>query len=254
MKPMKKMGRPRTGPSSDEILAAIHNTGGTGTVGALSDQLQVAPNTVRARLAELTQEGSLTKIAQGLWQLPPSQLSLPDPSRRTLELLQATGLDAHLTGLAPLLPYTHQFVRQFPQLVYADPQAIDVVEDELAASGFIVARLGAGREAPVGDDLSNLVLLRKQSDPAQYGFRGHLATPEKAWVDLLRETHRGNLPMQFMEIGAILRNLFEGSINAKRLRNYARRMGYQAWIDRALGEAPASENERIEAVKAGFDS
>lgn len=251
---IKKRGRPPGHPlASEMILGAIQRSGGTATPASLEDHLDIPSGVLQRRLAQLANQGVLARVARGIYRLAPHHLALPEESRRIVEVLDSAALDAHLTGFAPLAPFVHQFVRQFPQLVYAEPVALDAVEFELSSSGYVVARLqGRKRQLPAIDDLSRLVLLRAQPNAEQYGVRGNLAAPEKAWVDLLRESHRGNLPMQFTELGRILRNAIDAGANVKRLKQYARRMGYLHWVSRALGGAPASDDDRIEALRGGY--
>jgi hypothetical protein len=59
-----------------------------------------------------------------------------------------------------------------------------------------------------------MLLLRRQSLIEQETLvRGSLATPEKAWVDLLRETRRSQLPIDYGELAHLLRAMTEYGIN-----------------------------------------
>jgi hypothetical protein len=83
------------------------------------------------------------------------------------------------------------------------------------------------------------VLLRRQ--PA-IGSRalvgGAIATPEKAWVDLLRETRRSGAPFDYGELGRLLRAMSDHGLNRRALRSYAARLGYQDWLAAAIGQHP----------------
>jgi hypothetical protein len=68
--------------------------------------------------------------------------------------------------------------------------------------------------------------------------QGAIATPEKAWVDLLRETRRSAVPFDYGELGRLLRAMSDQTLNLRALRSYAARLGYQHWLAAAIGQRP----------------
>ena len=70
-------------------------------------------------------------------------------------------------------------------------------------------------------------------------MQGAIATPEKAWVDLLRETRRSAAPFDYGELGRLLRALSEQTLNLRALRSYAARLGYQDWLAAPIGQRPS---------------
>jgi hypothetical protein len=243
-------------PTADQVLEAVRQAGGAARPALLRAQFAVPRSLVHRRLDELTKRGDLERARHGLYRLPSSGPQVGGQAERIIDLLDRAALDAHITGLGVLLPYVHQFVRDFPQLIYAEPLALRAVEDELTDRSFVVVLLGHGarpRQTAV-EDVSRLALLRAQPNADQYGVHDYVAPMEKAWVDLLRETHRGTFPMEFTELGRILRNMVDGGANLKRLKHYSRRQGYLDWVRYALGESPDSKNPQAEAVRGGFSS
>jgi len=94
------------------------------------------------------------------------------------------------------------------------------------------------------------VIVRGQThDERRYPVQDHLALPEKAWVDLLREVRRSHLGPDYGELGRILRSMERAGVPLGKLRTYARSVGYLAWVEAALGErAPAGVEQTQLAV------
>jgi IclR helix-turn-helix domain len=240
----------QTSEATGQLLAAFRAKGGATTMGALTDLLGVHKNTVRRRLQELIETGQVESTGHGHYRLVGSPRLGSETGNSILQTLEEFGFDAHLTGFDLLAPYAHQFAYQYPHVVYAEPSARDAVDFELARRGFVVASARPGPK-PNAPDLSKLVLLRTQPNADQYGIRGHLAPAEKAWVDTLRETSRGNLPFQHMELGRVLRAMLDSGADERKLRWYARRLGY---LDRVEGAIHGGDeaNPEIAALRAGF--
>jgi hypothetical protein len=91
------------------------------------------------------------------------------------------------------------------------------------------------------------VIVRGQThDPRRYPVVDHVALPEKAWVDLLREVRRSQLGFDYGELGRILRSIERAGIPLDKLRTYARNIGYTAWVEATLGERPADNAEQAQ--------
>ncbi len=112
--------------------------------------------------------------------------------------------------------------------------------------------LAAGGGALRGLLAPRTVLLRGQPPIRRHTLvRGSLATPEKAWVDLLRETRRSQLPIDYGELGRLLRAMTDHGINRRALSSYAQRVGYLQWLQAATGERqPAGAQQR--QLAAGY--
>lgn len=82
-------------------------------------------------------------------------------------------------------------------------------------------------------------------------MRDHLALPEKAWVDLLREVRRSHLGFDYGELGRILRALERAGVPLHKLRTYARSLGYLEWVDAALGSREPAGVEQAQ-LAAGY--
>ncbi|MHB1539352.1 MAG: hypothetical protein ACYCYN_12805 [Solirubrobacteraceae bacterium] len=122
----------------------------------------------------------------------------------------------------------------------------------LADAGFIV--VPAGRHATVDvADASRVVLIRGQAEAARrYHVIGHLAPPEKAWVDLLRETRRSSLPVDLGEVGRILHAMRRSGCDEDRLHRYAQRIRYDDWLAAIEQPEADEENPEIAALRSGY--
>ena len=86
-------------------------------------------------------------------------------------------------------------------------------------------------------------------------MRGHVASVEKAWVDALRETRRGNLDLSYLELGRVLRSLMDAGVDVRYLRRYARQLGYLDLLvcaTEAQANSLANTDPDAEALRAGF--
>jgi hypothetical protein len=166
---------------------------------------------------------------------------------RVIERLDA---DAHLSGYDLLAGFAHQFVFEYPHLVCCHPPHADGVAGALAERGFVV--LAAGPGALRGPAMPRTVLLRRQPSIARRTLvHGAVATPEKAWVDLLRETRRSDAPFDYGELGRLLRAMTDEGINLRALSSYARRVGYVDWLAAAAGRQPPDGAAQIQ-LAAGY--
>jgi DNA-binding transcriptional ArsR family regulator len=238
--------------TEQSVVAALRRAGGEATMSVLARELGAHRDTVRKHLAPLLDQGVVESPSRGRYRL--SGLP-PFSSERASELvavLEHSGYEAHLTGFDLLARYAHQFVYAFPHLVYADPTAVDAVEAALTEAGFVVTHAGPHRNASA-PEVDRVVVLRGQSKPEQYGVRGVAARVEKAWVDALRETSRGNLDLSYLELGRILRALTDDGADQRYLRRYARQLGYLARVNDAMSDTvPVDAPSSTVALHAGF--
>lgn len=235
-----------------QLLSAL--SGGERTAGEVRETLNLSVHrtTVQRWLEQLAASGAVEKVPHGKFRLQGSAPGLTESGREVLGVVEDLAPDAHLTGFDPLARYAHQFFVEFPHLVYVEPASADTAAFRLAEAGFLVVRArGHWQASAVSARPAQTVILRAQPNAEQYGVRSSLAAPEKAWVDTLRESQRGFLPFDHVELGRVLRALLDDGGDLRKLRNYARRMGYQARVAAALGQAPPHDTED-EALRAGF--
>lgn len=242
---------PRTSISPEQVQDVLRSSGGRASMGDLTRALGVHRDTVRKHLEQLIARAEVQPVGHGQYQLAGGVTVGTEQGNEILRALDELGFDAHLTGFDLLTPYAHQFVFQFPHLVYTEPSAREGVAFELARRGFVIADAGLGAKV-TSPELSNLVIARTQPNAEQYGVRWHLASIEKAWVDTLRETIRGNLPFEYMELGRILRTMLDSGADARRLRTYARRLGYLDRVEAALQGHGGDDRDETRALRAGF--
>jgi hypothetical protein len=236
----------------DQLISALG--AGEQTPGELAERFDVHRTTLQRWLGELMADGSVQRTGWGRYRLKGSALQLNDSGHRVLEVVAALQPDAHLTGFDVLASYAHQFLVEYPHLVYAEPAVVDTAAFELAAAGFVVVA-ATGRSKPaVTAAPAQTVVLRTQPNAEQYGVHGPVASREKAWVDTLREASRGQLPFDFVELGRVLRVLLDGGADRRKLRNYARRMGYLERVDAAMTDSePADDHDaQVATLRAGF--
>jgi MarR family len=235
------------------VLDDICRAGGAATPRDLRRRLGWTERTIHRRLAELVDSGHVVRHGHGQYALAATgSLPLPDTGREIVGILAGAGVEAHITAFDVLARFAHQFVYAYPHVVYAEPYSVSETARALADAGFVVVQAGRQGSVEVGD-LSRVVVLRGQGDAARrYGVIGHVASPEKAWVDLLRETRRSSLPFDLGELGRILGALRQSGCDESRLRRYAKRMRYDAWLDGIEQARPVQENPEIAALRSGY--
>jgi hypothetical protein len=217
-------------------LATEH--GGAVTVAQLRDKLGLSERTLQRALSRLVASGEISRLsrdryADRAWGASPSSA----PARGIVRVIKHLEADAHLSGYDVLAGFTHQFVFDYPHLVCCHPSHADSLGAALAKKKFVVLSTGPG--AAIDAAVQKTVLLRRQ--PAIHSralVQGAIATPEKAWVDLLRETRRSAAPFDYGELGRLLRAMSEQTLNLRALRSYAARLGYQDWLAATIGQRP----------------
>jgi hypothetical protein len=217
-------------------LATEH--GGAVTVAQLRDKLGLSERTLQRALGRLVATGRVFRLSRGRYAgrasgASPSSL----PAREIVRAIEHLEADAHLSGYDVLAGFTHQFVFDYPHLVCCHPSHADGLAAALAKKKFVVLPAGPGARIDVA--MPKTVLLRRQ--PAIHSralVQGAIATPEKAWVDLLRETRRSRAPFDYGELGRLLRAMSEQTLNMRALRSYAARLGYQDWLAATVGQRP----------------
>jgi hypothetical protein len=201
------------------------------------------------------EQGRLTRARRGNYALPDAEESLPPEGREIVEALRSSGAEAHLTGFDIVGSHSHQFVRSYPHLVYADPDAMREVAFALSDAGFWSVpstAASASLRAPVPD---RLVLLRTQpvARMDRFGVRGPVAPIEKAWLDVLREVRAGAFPASLADLGAMLASMLRSKVDVQRLRSWAREMGYREHVDAVIhpDKVDAASDPELRELAAG---
>jgi len=217
-------------------LAARH--GGAATVAQLRDELGLSERSSQRALGRLVAAGDVFRLSRDRYSDRPSGgLPSSGPAREIVRMIERLEADAHLSGYDVLAGFAHQFVFDYPHLVCCHPSHADAIAAALVKKMFIVLPAGSG--ALAGAAMPRTILLRRQPAISSLTLvRGAIATPEKAWVDLLRETRRSGAPFDYGELGRLLRAMSDQALNWRALRSYAARLGYQDWLAAATGERP----------------
>lgn len=208
------------------------------------------PRTVDRHLSALLADGVLFRRSRGVYSRRPLERQLNPDGEELLRSLRDSDADAHLTGFDVLAPYAHQFAYGYAHLVYCHPPHISGLAGELAIKDWLV--VPAGLDIQPGGGQEHVVVVRGQTnDERRYPVRDHLALPEKAWVDLLREVRRSHLGFDYGELGRMLHSLERAEVPLHRLRTYARNVGYLAWVDATLGTREPANTEQAQ-LAAGY--
>jgi hypothetical protein len=212
--------------------------GGAVTVAQLRDKLGLSERTLQRALSRLVATGEISRLSRDRYaDRAPGASPSSAPAREIVRVIKHLEADAHLSGYDVLAGFTHQFVFDYPHLVCCHPSHADGLGAALAKKKFVL--LPAGPGAAINAPLQKTVLLRRQ--PAIHSrtlVKGAVATPEKAWVDLLREIRRSGAPFDYGELGRLLRAMSGETLNLRALRSYAARLGYQDWLAATIGQRP----------------
>jgi hypothetical protein len=250
--PMPETKLPIT-PADDPALARLLELIGDHDAvdyATLVQRAGIPARTLDRQLSSLLADHVLFRWGRGVYSRRPAEPQLNSEGQELLGLLRDSDADAHLTGFDLLAPYAHQFVYAYTHLVYCHPPHLSGLASELSAADWQL--LPAGRHVHLGGPRERTVIVRGQThNERRYPVRDHLALPEKAWVDLLREVRRSRLGVDYGELGRILRSMERAGIPIDRLRTYARSVGYLAWVEAALAERSPTNIEQSQ-LAAGY--
>jgi|GEM_PF-1271927 len=224
--------------------------GGATSVAELRAELGLSERTLHRRLSRLVAAGTVFRVSRDRYSDHASVDAPTGEAEEIVRVIEHSDADAHLSGYDVLAGFAHQFVFDYAHLVCCHPPHADGVASALVEQGFVV--LAAGPGALRGPAMPRTVLLRRQPVLARRTLvRGAVATPEKAWVDLLRETRRSDAPFDYGELGRLLRAMTDQGINQSALGSYARRVGYEDWLRAATGQQPPDGAAQVQ-LAAGY--
>jgi hypothetical protein len=250
--PMTKTELPAAATDDPALARLLDLVGDHDTVdyATIAQRAGIPARTLDRQLSALLADGVLFRWGRGVYGRHPAEPQLNSEGQELLGLFRDSDADAHLTGFDVLAPYARQFVYAYTHLVYCHPPHLSGLATELSAADWQL--LPAGRHVHLGGPRERTVIVRGQThNERRYPVRNHLAMPEKAWVDLLREVRRSRLGIDYGELGRILRSMERTGIPIARFRTYARSVGYIAWLEAALGERSATNAEQSQ-LAAGY--
>jgi hypothetical protein len=232
------------------VHEVVEQHGGVASTADLRSELDLSERTLYRRLGELVTEGSLFREGRSRYTTRRPAVAVSGEALQIMHIIERLDAEAHLSGYDVLAGFAHQFTFDYPHLVCCHPPHFDRLAAALASKRFVV--LAAGPGALRGPLMPRTVLLRRQPLIEHVTLvRGTLATPEKAWVDLLRETRRSQLPIDYGELGRLLRTMTEYGVNRRALFSYARRIGYLQWLGATTGQRPPTGVEQRQ-LAAGY--
>jgi DNA-binding Lrp family transcriptional regulator len=235
----KSRGRPRR-LGDQEILVVLRARGGTARFADVARAVTASEPTIHRRLDEMVKAGSLSRPQRGTYVLVNQSEQVTATAYRIVAVLRDCAAEAHLTGYDVLATHSHQFMRQWPHLVYADPAAIDDVSHALSQAGFNVLPAKDAGVASGLSDANRVVVIRGQSPSRMDRFSayGRVAPIEKAWIDLLREVRIGWFPLSLADVGAILASMLRNGVDEARIASYARESGYGHYLQHLPAGSP----------------
>jgi hypothetical protein len=229
-------------------IAARH--GGAASVAELRAELGLSERTLHRRLSDLVAAGTISRVSRDRYSDRASTDAPTGEAKEIVRVIEHLDADAHLSGYDMLAGFAHQFVFEYPHLVCCPAPHTEGVAAGLIERRFVVIAAGPG--ALRGPSIPRTVLIRPQPFIARRTLiRGTLATPEKAWVDLLRETRRSDAPFDYGELGRLLRAMTDQGINQRTLSSYARRVGYTDWLAATIGQRPPDGGAQVQ-LAAGY--
>jgi DNA-binding HxlR family transcriptional regulator len=225
--------------------------GGAASVAELRSELGLSERTLHRRLSELVAAGKVSRVSRDRYSSDRASTgALTGEAEEIVRVIEHLDADAHLSGYDVLAGFAHQFVFEYPHLVCCPAPHAYGVAAALIERRFVVIAAGPG--ALRGPSIPRTVLIRPQPFIARRTLiRGALATPEKAWLDLLRETRRSDAPFDYGELGRLLRAMTDQGINQRALNSYAKRLGYTDWLAATTGQQPPDGRAQVQ-LAAGY--
>jgi hypothetical protein len=232
------------------VREIVARHGGAVSVADLRTELEVPERTLHRRLSHLVEAGTVFRVSRDRYSDRSSADVPTGEAEDIVRVIERLDADAHLSGYDMLVGFAHQFVFEYPHLVCCPAPHAEGVSAALIERRFVVIAAGPG--ALRGPAMPRTVLMRRQPFIARRTLvRGALATPEKAWVDLLRETRRSDAPFDYGELGRLLRAMTDQAVNRRALSSYAERLGYTDWLQVATGQAPPNSAAQVQ-LAAGY--
>ena len=186
--------------------------------------IRVSPNTLKTYLSRFMAEGVIHGAGRGWYSRIPQPFVLDTaPIQKLISRLRQAFpfLDFSAWSTRQINPYTQHILNRFVCLVYADPDTLPAIAEELPGYGYLVeidpGKSDASIAAPSGE---GRVVLRKTIKKQPPAIK-NAAPIEKILVDLWYESPRLNL-MDQSEARIVIENAVEsGRINMAALLGYA---------------------------------
>lgn len=185
-------------------------------------------------LCKLVERGYLNRVRKGVYALNEwkgkNKVVLFAAAQDAAVLLDEAGFNYYISGVDVLLKYMQHIPEQYPLILFAEKPAREEIERTLGEAGFRViepVNLRAQYEDGflLGDGKAQVVLYATEN----FDFcEEHIATTEKAFVDLYFAVTRNGYPMALQELVRIYRNLVRlGNIDKKRMIKAAEKRSIQ---------------------------
>lgn len=206
-------------------------------------------------LGQLATNSSIRRDSSGRYSSDEAW-TLSETARELHATLRELDLPAHLTGPDLLRGLEHQMsLRGSPHLVYADKQVLSELAHQLGRRAWIAVSPEGVRDLAVQDP-DRIVVIRGQAAGLQKRLRvtNFLASPEKAWLDLLRESERRVLPVSPYDAGRMLASgLLLAACDDVALERLAKQSNWWKRVAPVVGRAPLpSDDNFTRSVAAGF--
>jgi hypothetical protein len=200
------------------------------TIADARSVLQEKPSTLNWTLYNLTQNGLISRIGQGLYSFQHKQETAFQPilsnlGSRILGILKETGYDFFVSGLDILSVFMEHVPESYPHLLFVEKGSIDEVADLLTKNGVDIIPDDQVKKYPAIRRISSVgeVVLLITTREFTYAENG-LASVEKAFVDLYYEVSRRDYPLSLQELVRIFLNMRRRiALNTSRLIKIASR-------------------------------
>ncbi len=186
--------------------------------------IRVSPNTLKTYLSRFMAEGGIHGAGRGWYSRIPQPFVLDTaPIQKLISRLRQAFpfLDFSAWSTKQINPYTQHILNCFVCLVYADPDTLPAIAEELPGYGYLVEIDPGKSDAPIAAPPGEgRVVLRKTIKKQPPAIK-NAAPIEKILVDLWYESPKLNL-MDPSEARIVIENAVErGRVNMAALLGYA---------------------------------
>ncbi len=206
----------------DRLKAAFAGSA-TFTIQQAEQVLAVKSNSTWQILSRLVKEGRLFRLRRGMYSLSQSPaVSESEYMGQAARLLEQEGIEFILTGLDVLMDFIQHQPSRVMHLIYT-PDGIGDSARSVLRNSKVVSLLEPRKEEienALASTEDEITVIRERS--SRVGTFRHIATKERAFIDLYFETSRDLIPFPIQEIAYIYQNMMATSdVNIKQMVRYA---------------------------------
>jgi len=227
----------RMSMSLEEKFNKIEAKIGKDTIFNIEDVSRIFPDKKESTLywdmSKLVGSGYIQRVRNGVYKIGDSKAEIPVlvsyNAKKIIKVLEETGFEFFISGVDILSRYLHHVPESYPIMVFVEKSAIDEIKDILTKEDYVVTQSFLQRKS--FNDLAlfaNKLILLKETERF-VNSKDHLASTEKAFMDLFYEITREGFPLALQELARVYQNLIRNAaIDPKHLVKiaYSRSMQY----------------------------